>query len=186
MRLAHRDMSLDSASVRAMASTFDAGDDDRARWSLERLEHLLDTSPAPFSRTAYDPGHITASGLVLTPSRDAVLLIYHERLERWLQPGGHVEASDKSVADAARREVVEETDIRVDDLDAALVAIDVHGIPATQSEPTHFHHDFMFRFHLRQPASPARGRQAIWCAIPELDRYNVDEPLRRGVARSLT
>jgi 8-oxo-dGTP pyrophosphatase MutT (NUDIX family) len=179
-------MSLDLASIRALTSTFSPVDDDRTKWSLDRVEHLLDTCRVPFLRSSYDPGHITASGLVLTPRRDAVLLVYHERLARWLQPGGHIEPSDTSVVDAARREVIEETGIRVNDVAATLVAIDVHEIPATEVEPTHLHHDFMFRFLLRRPASPAPDHPAVWCAIPELERYNVDEPLHRGVARALT
>ena len=179
-------MSLDAESIRALANTLGALDDDRTRWSLDRIDYLLDTCPVPFSRNSFDPGHITASALVLNSSRDAVLLVYHERLERWLQPGGHVEASDGSVVDAARREVVEETGIRVDDLDPVLVGVDVHEIPATHGEPTHLHHDFMFRFQLRGPARPASRCRAVWCAIGELEGYNVDEPLRRGVARALT
>ena len=51
---------------------------------------LLDSS-APFHRRQFEPGHFTASAFVLHPSNDSILLIFHEKLRLWLQPGGHVD-----------------------------------------------------------------------------------------------
>ena len=67
------------------------------------------TYAAPFSREQFNPGHITCTGLVLHPERDAILLVHHHRLKRWLLPGGHVEPQDVEIWDTARREVEEET-----------------------------------------------------------------------------
>ena len=41
--------------------------DGHALKSLDLILMLLDCSPAPFSRDQFTPGHITTSGLVLSP-----------------------------------------------------------------------------------------------------------------------
>jgi hypothetical protein len=46
-------------------------------------------------------GHLTASGFVVSPSHDQLLLIQHKKLQRLLQPGGHMEPTDASPLDAA-------------------------------------------------------------------------------------
>lgn len=56
-------------------------------------------------------GHITASALVIDPSRGRVLLTLHRKLRRWLQMGGHCEPEDASLSQAALREATEESGI---------------------------------------------------------------------------
>lgn len=56
-------------------------------------------------------GHVTASGLVVF--KDRILLIFHNRIKRWFQPGGHLEYSDLSLFAAGKREVEEETGLKV-------------------------------------------------------------------------
>lgn len=63
---------------------------------------------APFSREQED-AHFTASAAVLEPARALVCLVDHVKLGRRLQPGGHVEPDDEGPAQAALREVREET-----------------------------------------------------------------------------
>jgi 8-oxo-dGTP pyrophosphatase MutT (NUDIX family) len=172
--------------VLALVEAFDPTTDGRALASLEQTVELLEYSAAPLDRMHYDPGHVTASAVVLSPDRQHVLLVYHERLQRWLQPGGHVEPEDRSVHDTARREVREETGIELGDtLPTSLVAVDVHEIPATDTEPLHLHHDLMFHFSVPQLVRPHDEHQAVWCPIADLPRFAVDGPLLRGVARAL-
>lgn len=98
-------------------------------------------------------GHVTASGIIL--KGEEILLIFHNRLQKYIQPGGHVEG-DKTLYESAKREVLEETGI-----DAALhpwhtangfipIDIDTHKIPANtkKDESKHFHHDFAFVFQV--------------------------------------
>lgn len=99
-------------------------------------------------------GHVTASGLVLSPD-NKVLLIFHNKLKRYLQPGGHIEAVDETLVDAARREVVEETGLQNIMLHpwhlemGIPLNIDTHAIPANpnKDEDDHFHHDCMYVFY---------------------------------------
>ncbi len=174
----------------ALLRRFDPGPDERARQSLARTLALLGGSPEPFSRRSFRPGHITASGLVLTADARRVLLIFHRRLERWLQPGGHVEPEDADLATAAEREVLEETGVALDaSLPRVVVGVDVHEIPPRKpDEPPHLHHDVVFRFRALPGARPAPeyGREVVWCPVDQLDRYDVDEPLRRSVLRAMS
>ena len=179
-------MSLSGAEATALLQTFNPDGDERTVRSVERMMRLLREAAAPFNREHYDPGHVTASAIVFTPERDRVLLVYHERLQRWLQPGGHVEPSDVTLAAAARREVREETGLDVL-LDATprLLGVDVHEIPATPDEPAHLHHDFMFCFTAADTTMIGGDSRAEWCAVGELREYGVDGPLLRGVERGV-
>jgi 8-oxo-dGTP pyrophosphatase MutT (NUDIX family) len=186
MRESGERVAISVPDVIALVESFDPAADGRALASVEQTVELLQLTIAPFNRTHYDPGHITASAVVLSPDRHHVLLVYHERLRRWLQPGGHVEVSDATVIDTARREVCEETGVILDDdQTGTLVAVDVHEIPATDREPFHLHHDLMFHFSVSRDITPHDAHRALWCPIADLPRFEVDGPLLRGVARAL-
>ncbi len=55
------------------------------------------------------PGHFTASAFVFDADLDKVCLVLHKKAGLWLQPGGHFEGVDQTVASAALREATEET-----------------------------------------------------------------------------
>jgi 8-oxo-dGTP pyrophosphatase MutT (NUDIX family) len=148
---------------------------------------LVRDSIAPFDRSQYHPGHITGSGLVFSPEGRRVLLVFHNRLQRWLQPGGHVEPSDPHVLATAVREVWEETGVRVaSDSDPYLVSVDIHDIPANDREPVHAHHDLMFCLTAAGDAidTSVEAREAVWCPIAELADYGVDGALLSGIERA--
>src|ERR1017187_6078655 len=121
---------IEPATVTALVQRFDPDGDGEAAKSKELVLALLARSPEPFSRRQFNPGHITCTGLVLSPGQARILLVLHRRLQRWLLPGGHVEPSDPLIGDAGRREVVEETGaILRADSPPLLVGVDVPGIP---------------------------------------------------------
>src|SRR5271155_5292533 len=81
---------------------------------LRLLHNFLRDTPDPkqfFHRKNF-AGHITASGFVLSTDRKKLALVKHKYLNRYLQPGGHVEETDQTVLAAAQREILEETDIQ--------------------------------------------------------------------------
>ncbi len=155
--------------------------------SRRQTLELLRGSKTPFDRKHYEPGHITASGLVLSPDGNRVLLVFHRRLQAWLQPGGHVDESDRDVAATAVREVREETGVTLaPDHNPPLVAVDVHQIPANRREPEHLHHDLMFRFTATSETLEAAEevREVVWCPLHRLTDYPLDEPLLNGLERT--
>ncbi|MER6380042.1 NUDIX hydrolase [Streptomyces sp. NPDC001250] len=75
-------------------------------------------------------GHVTASGLVIDPERDRVLLTLHRKLRMWLQMGGHCEPGDATLAQAALREATEESGIAgLTLLSGGPVRLDRHHTP---------------------------------------------------------
>jgi 8-oxo-dGTP pyrophosphatase MutT (NUDIX family) len=107
---------------------------------------LLERAGDPFSRRNVEPGHFTASAFVLSPDRRRVLLVHHGKLGRWLQPGGHVEATDADLVAAARREVLEETGIGALAPLGAIFDVDIHVIPANPKDGAHLHFDVRYAF----------------------------------------
>jgi 8-oxo-dGTP pyrophosphatase MutT (NUDIX family) len=178
---------IERGDVGILLERFEPDGDGEAAKSKELVAALLDLSLAPFSRSQFNPGHITCSGMVFRPDRDGILLVLHRRLRRWLLPGGHVEADDPHIGDAARREVMEETGaVLRRDREPLLVGVDVHGIPPRRDEPFHLHHDLIFRFQAEAETflPSAEVREVTWCSSAEFDRYQLPGSLRRGYARA--
>jgi 8-oxo-dGTP pyrophosphatase MutT (NUDIX family) len=161
-------------------------DDPRERGFQERMRQLL-AMAAPTSRSHFAPGHLTASAFVLSPARDALLLILHKKLGLWLQPGGHIEPSDASLAAAARREVAEEVGLALPtSAEGAVFDLDIHRIPARRDEPEHEHFDVRFLFQAPTLSFTTNDEvvAARWAPLAEIDRLTTDESVLR-VARKL-
>lgn len=143
----------------------------------------------PLARDHFDPGHFTASGFVVSPGRDALLLVHHRRLDRWLQPGGHVDASDPSVESAARREVIEETGVELDVSPAGVIDLDVHPIPAGRGEPPHHHFDVRYLFvavDTMLEIDRDEVNDAAWVALEDVVAGMGDRSVRRVAEKVLT
>jgi 8-oxo-dGTP pyrophosphatase MutT (NUDIX family) len=174
---------LDPSSVSALLRSFDDPSDGAALKSLELIAMLLDQSPAPFSRDQFTPGHLTTSGLVVSPDGGRLLILHHKRLDRWLLPGGHVEPGDPTIEAASAREVFEETGVPV--IGGVLGGADVHGIPPKRGEPYHLHHDLLFCFRASTGVLRVshESHAVTWCSPADFDRYRIPHNVRRAWAR---
>lgn len=163
---------------------------------LERMLALSRTpEPAdPFARDHFDPGHFTASAFVLSPDATSLLLIFHAKLGLWLQPGGHFDPEDASVAAAARREVEEETGLATADLEPsplfpALLDVDIHRIPPNpkRAEPAHEHFDARVLLQARTFAVAAAtdALAARWVPFAEVPAAGTDESVLRALRKLL-
>ena len=118
------------------------------------------------------PGHVTASAVVVDPSRESVLLTLHPRAGMWLQVGGHCEPGDNTVLDAAAREAREESGIGSLSFDPAPLALDVHPITCALGVPTR-HFDVQYLAVASSGAEPVRSDESLdlqwfaWDALPD-------------------
>ncbi|HEV7203863.1 MAG TPA: coenzyme F420-0:L-glutamate ligase [Jatrophihabitans sp.] len=106
------------------------------------------------------PGHLTASALVVDPSREAVLLTLHPRAGMWVQVGGHCEPGDHSVLDAAAREAREESGIGALSFDPVPLGLDIHPITCSLGVPTR-HFDVRFLAIAPSGAEPVRSEESL-------------------------
>ncbi len=159
--------------------------DDLERISLERIREFVSRSPAAFSRKNAE-GHVTASAVVARPEDSAFLLVWHRKLARWLQPGGHLEESDPSVFAAAVREAREETGLErfTSPLGERLFDVDVHLIPAHGPDPAHFHFDARYLLLAMPPEPAPRDGEVRWLTLPRAMEAGVDESLARALRKA--
>jgi 8-oxo-dGTP pyrophosphatase MutT (NUDIX family) len=142
----------------------------------------------PFSRELFAPGHFTASGFVLSPDGTALLMVHHRRLERWLQPGGHIDPTGESVIEASRREIEEETGVAdLRSIHRGIFDIDVHDIPPKNEEPAHLHFDVRFLFAATDDTIVADDEvhDAAWVPLNEVAQRTHDASVLRAVTKLL-
>jgi len=153
-----------------------------------RMQKLNTGSHDAFSSNNFDPGHFTASAFVLSPDQNNLLLIFHSKLQRWLQPGGHIEDSDTDVFHAARREVLEETGVSSGEIvNGELFDLDIHTIPARKGLPAHNHYDLRVLI-IAESNKLCAGTDAIdakWVPLMEVGQIESDESVMRAVRKIL-
>jgi 8-oxo-dGTP pyrophosphatase MutT (NUDIX family) len=107
-----------------------------------------------------EPGHITASAVVLSSTGSEVLLTLHPRVGAWLQLGGHCEPTDTTLVGAALREATEESGIEGLTIAPEPVHVDVHPITCSLGVPTR-HFDVRFVVHAPAGAQPVRSDESL-------------------------
>lgn len=133
-------------------------------------------------------GHVTASAWIVDPSEGATLLVHHRKLNRWLQPGGHLE-DDTSIHGAALREAQEETGLT--DLrwrTTAIFDVDIHLIPARPDFPAHRHLDIRFAFEASHRAPlhlSTESYRVAWWPLTGLTGATTDASVFRLAQRTL-
>ncbi|HEV8555554.1 MAG TPA: NUDIX domain-containing protein [Actinophytocola sp.] len=145
---------------------------------------FLATVSAPTDPEFYSPGHVVGSAFVVSVDFNRFALVRHKSLGRLLQPGGHVDVLDQTLAHTASREVQEELGLRSTSAPAdELFDIDVHRIPVGVDWPSHLHFDF--RYLLVANPSESNSVTAHWFAVVDIPNLSLDDGLKRMVSKCL-
>jgi len=172
----------ESSSERAVAegfvTTVSPGDDDLEADRL-LIAELVRSHPNIADRHCR-PGHLTGSALVVDAAGDHLALVFHTKLQRWLQPGGHADG-DTNLAAVALREATEEIGVSGLRIDPRPLDLDIHLVRPPREDP-HLHLDV--RFLVVAPvgsvlAANHESEALRWVRWDELDRYDPDPGLRR-------
>jgi len=122
-------------------------------------------------------GHLTGSALVVDPSSRHILLLFHAKVQRWLQPGGHADG-DGNLAHVALRETQEETGIDGLSVVTPAIDLDIHVFhSAAGLEPDHLHLDVRHLVLAPTGAVATSNHESegmAWVALDDLARYDVD------------
>jgi 8-oxo-dGTP pyrophosphatase MutT (NUDIX family) len=159
-----------------------------------RILELIGQVAAPADRTTR-PGHLTGSAFVVSDDGERAILLFHRKLRRWLQPGGHADG-DMNLVHVAWREASEETGIDGLAIDPLPVDLDIHEVRPPSEDP-HLHLDVRFLVLAPPRAVLAAndesdairwvGRSVFGGMVfegMELDEMELDAGLRRLAARS--
>lgn len=162
--------------------------DDVERVMLEQVIGFIDMYPHKCCDRTLQVGHLTGSAWILDESKQRVLLMHHRKLGKWLQLGGHADG-DTDLLRVALREAYEESGLReIEVLSSRLFDVDVHTIPARESEPAHQHYDirFLFSGNSREALHVNHESNRLeWVSISELEeREASNESLSRLIRKT--
>lgn len=117
-------------------------------------------------------GHFTASAWIVNKRRTHTLLTLHNKLNRWLQLGGHADGND-NLQEVAMTEAKEEsglTSLRF--VDPQIFDIDRHTIPAFNDIPEHFHYDvrFLIEAEMSEPLTiTSESKDLAWIPFDSVE-----------------
>jgi 8-oxo-dGTP pyrophosphatase MutT (NUDIX family) len=146
---------------------------------------FLDARPDDACSRSCEPGHLTASALVVDAAAEHTLLTLHPRVGLWLQLGGHCEDGDASLADAALREATEESGIDGLTIDPAPLHVNVHPITCSLGLPTR-HLDVRFLVRAPEGAVPRISAESDDLRWWPLDALPDDSDVPEMVAAART
>jgi len=176
----------DLAAARAAVEAALPGDPDHEA-NRARILAFVDEHPDALHRTCAE-GHLTGSALVVDPASRRILLLFHTKVQRWLQPGGHADG-DGALAHVAWREATEESGIADLRVVAPAIDLDVHVFhSAAGAEPDHLHLDVRHLVLAPAGAVAATNHESqghAWVALEDLGRYEVDPGTVRMARRAL-
>lgn len=144
---------------------------------------------------ATQSGHVTGSAWILNFARTHALLLHHAKLNRWVQPGGHLDDSDASPVAGAMREAREETGLaNLQLINELLFDVDIHCIPTRAAgsggcgmEPAHLHYDV--RYLIITPdhdvTISAESLGAKWLPLLDLAQQTQERSIARMAEKSL-
>jgi 8-oxo-dGTP pyrophosphatase MutT (NUDIX family) len=154
--------------------------DSHEQQMLERITRFVREQANFYSRDLLI-GHLTGSAWIVDKTFSHALLLHHGKLNKWLQPGGHIE-DDADLLSAAMREAREETGADVRPHSPAIFDVDVHEIPARADVPAHFHYDVRFLLVADKTAPllvSSESKDLAWVALEQIEQFTQEESVLR-------
>jgi len=155
---------------------------------LKRTEQFVTSTPQCFERSHLS-GHVTGSAWIVSPDRSRAILLHHQKLDRWFQPGGHADG-EADLLTVAMTEAQEETGLLAEQLtivSPGIFDIDVHRIPARPDEPAHDHFDIRFLFeaspHIALPGNH-ESHAVRWFPLDQVQVMNHTASCHRMVIKT--
>ena len=153
---------------------------------LQQLIEFVEANINCFDRSL-QIGHVTGSAWIVDLARAHVLLTHHQKLDKWLQLGGHADGNP-DILQVALCEAREESGLQeVSPITEAIFDVDVHLIPAHGSVPPHFHYDvrFLLQADRGQPLLVSHESKALaWAALDQVAGLNAEDSLLRMVKKT--
>jgi 8-oxo-dGTP pyrophosphatase MutT (NUDIX family) len=153
---------------------------------LARIRVMMTIEAEPWHRSI--PLHLTASAVIVHPGSGRILLRWHERLQAWLQVGGHGDPGEHDPVAIALREAAEETGLPdlVPFPGAGLIHVVIVSVPAGRGEPAHEHADLRYVLATdapdrTRPENPAA--QLRWLTPDEALALTSEANLRETISR---
>ncbi len=125
-------------------------------------------------------GHITGSMLITNTQKTKVLLMFHKKLQFWVQFGGHCDGETDVLA-VAIREFHEESGIDIDPLIYdGIFDMHVHSIPVDRKwTPAHIHHDILYLASIAEDIPFTQQESEVddirWFDIEWIEKYIAEE-----------
>ncbi len=152
---------------------------------VERLQNFVREHPDCFERSS-SIGHITGSAWLVNRAGTHTLLTHHKKLNKWLQPGGHVDGNP-DVLQSALREAEEESGLSgILPLSEDIFDIDIHAIPQHGSEAEHYHYDVRFAVHTTESEDylvSDESHDLAWVNIQDVQQLTQEESMLRMVRK---
>ena len=157
---------------------------------VARLKTFLAAPGAHFGRdlagAAPDWGHVTGSSWIVDESGRNVVLLFHGKLGKWVQPGGHCD-DESDVLSVALREAREETGLDVWAHDTTIFDVDAHEIPEYWNTPAHVHYDVRFLLRADGAQTPVvsdESRAVKWVSLDEANQLSGEDSVARMVEKT--
>ena len=145
---------------------------------VPRFLSLINNFENCFDRSL-DSGHITGSSWITDVNASSVLLVFHKKLKRWLQPGGHADGV-ADIQEVSKSEAKEETGLNsLQLISPTIFDLDIHQIPAHKGIKAHLHYDIRYLFQADMNEELVISDESTdlkWFDLDQVDFYAKSNP----------